>query len=105
MLIKTNTEIPFSQITDERWYLRRREFLQLGAGLVGAIAGGALVACANDAVDAAMGTTTSAAPQTPLPGVTKKMVTTTEPVNKFEEITGYNNYYEFGLRKSDPAKY
>jgi sulfoxide reductase catalytic subunit YedY len=33
------------------------------------------------------------------------MVTTTEPLNKFEEITGYNNYYEFGLRKSDPAKY
>ena len=33
------------------------------------------------------------------------MVTTTEPLNKFEEITGYNNYYEFGTGKGDPAKY
>jgi sulfoxide reductase catalytic subunit YedY len=32
-------------------------------------------------------------------------VTTTEPLNKFEEITGYNNYYEFGTSKGDPAKY
>ncbi len=33
------------------------------------------------------------------------MVTTDEPINKFEEITSYNNYYEFGTGKSDPAKY
>ena len=33
------------------------------------------------------------------------MVTTTEPMNKFDEITGYNNFYEFGTRKTDPAKY
>ncbi|WP_281995988.1 protein-methionine-sulfoxide reductase catalytic subunit MsrP [Ruegeria faecimaris] len=25
--------------------------------------------------------------------------------NTWEEITGYNNYYEFGTRKEDPAKY
>jgi sulfoxide reductase catalytic subunit YedY len=62
------------------------------------------VACANDAVNASAAGSV-AEPQTPLPNVTKKMVTTTEPLNKFEEITGYNNYYEFGLRKSDPAKY
>ena len=47
----------------------------------------------------------NASPQTPIPNIASKMVTTTEPVNKFEEITGYNNYYEFGTGKSDPAKY
>ena len=26
-------------------------------------------------------------------------------LNKFEEITNYNNYYEFGTGKNDPAKY
>jgi sulfoxide reductase catalytic subunit YedY len=104
MLIKTNAGIPYSEVTDERWYLRRREFLQLGAGLVGAIAGGTLAACANDAVNAS-GAASPATPQTPIPNVTKRMVTTSEPLNKFEEITGYNNYYEFGIRKSDPAKY
>ncbi len=105
MLIRTTPEIPSSEITDERWYLRRREFLQLGAGLVGALAGGAAVACGSDALDASNGGARAVAAQTPLANVTKKMVTTTEPLNKYEEITGYNNYYEFGTRKSDPAKY
>ncbi|PZQ95502.1 MAG: protein-methionine-sulfoxide reductase catalytic subunit MsrP [Cereibacter sphaeroides] len=30
---------------------------------------------------------------------------TSEPPNTFEDITTYNNYYEFGFDKSDPAKY
>ena len=30
---------------------------------------------------------------------------TTETVNSFEEITTYNNYYEFGVGKSDPYRY
>jgi sulfoxide reductase catalytic subunit YedY len=106
MLLKTKAEIPYSEVTDERWYLRRREFMQVGAGLFGAAAGGLFAACANDSVvDASFSGPPNAAPQTPLPNVAKKMVTTTEPLNKFEEITGYNNYYEFGTRKSDPAKY
>ncbi len=105
MLIKKVSPIPSSEITDERLYLRRREFMQLGVGLVGAAAGGALVACGSSAVDAASARPASALPQTPLGNVTKRMVTTTEPLNKFDEITGYNNYYEFGTGKSDPAKY
>src|SRR3954469_10015887 len=106
MLINKGTGIPSSEITDERLYLRRREFIQLGAGLVGAAAGGMLAAGGHSAVDAASSPEpANAGPQTPIPNVTKKMVTTTEPVNKFEEITGYNNYYEFGTRKTDPAKY
>src|SRR6266511_1527056 len=106
MLIKKSTGIPSSEITDERLYLRRREFMQLGAGLVGAAAGGVLAACGSNALDASSsGAPANAAPQTPIANITKKMVTTTEPVNKFEEIPGYNNYYEFGTGKSDPAKY
>ncbi|GGJ70861.1 protein-methionine-sulfoxide reductase catalytic subunit MsrP [Deinococcus aquiradiocola] len=29
---------------------------------------------------------------------------TTEPVSRISDITGYNNYYEFGLDKADPAR-
>src|SRR3954453_14362001 len=105
MLIKNGAGIPYSDVTDERWYLRRRDFLRLGAGLAGAAAGGAFAACANDAVDEVSAAAASADAQSPLPNVTKKMVTTTEPLNKFEEITGYNNYYEFGTAKNDPARY
>src|SRR3954471_19414320 len=107
MLIKNAPDLKYSDVTDERWYLRRREFLRLGAGVLGAAAGGALIACGSESLDAAIGTTlpANALPQTPIPNVTKKMVTTDEPLNKFEEITRYNNYYEFGTGKSDPAKY
>ena len=28
-----------------------------------------------------------------------------DELNKFEEITTYNNFYEFGMGKSDPSKY
>jgi methionine sulfoxide reductase catalytic subunit len=105
MLIKKPADLKYSDVTDERLYLRRREFMRLGAGLMGAAAGGVFAACGSDAIDAAVGVTASAAPQSPLANITKRMVTTTEPLNKFEEITGYNNYYEFGTNKSDPAKY
>ena len=40
MLIKKPADLNYSDVTDERLYLRRREFIQLGAGLMGAAAGG-----------------------------------------------------------------
>jgi sulfoxide reductase catalytic subunit YedY len=106
MLIKKPTDIPSSDVTDERWYLRRREFLQLGAGLAGAAAGGLLAACGRDALDAASAKgAPAAAPQTPIAGIKKRLVTTDDPLNTFEQITSYNNYYEFGTNKGDPARY
>jgi sulfoxide reductase catalytic subunit YedY len=106
MLIKKAGNIPSSEVTDERLYLRRREFIQLGAGLVGAAAGGVLAACGSNVLDAASGAPSSSSmAQTPIADIKKKMVTTDEPLNKFEEITSYNNYYEFGTSKGDPARY
>ena len=109
MFTRTSRDIASSEITDERLYLRRREFLQVGAGLVGAIAGGALAACGSGALDAAMpeAVAETAAPQTPIPNITKRMVTTRpdEKLNTFQEITTYNNFYEFGTGKGDPARY
>jgi len=40
-----------------------------------------------------------------LTGYKEKAVTTDEKLNSFEDITGYNNYYEFGTGKSDPKAY
>jgi methionine sulfoxide reductase catalytic subunit len=39
----------------------------------------------------------------PLPVASKGRYTVNEPKNSFEEITTYNNFYEFGVDKSDPA--
>ena len=41
----------------------------------------------------------------PLFGIKPKVVTTDEKWNTFEEITSYNNFYEFGTGKDDPARY
>ena len=104
MLIKRSADIPSSEITDERLYLRRRDFMQLGAGLVGAAAGGLLAACGRNAVDAAM-PATDAPEQTPLTGIKGRMVTVSDTPNSFQDITSYNNFYEFGTGKGDPARY
>ena len=105
MLIKKPAQIPSSEITDESLYLRRRDFMQLGAGLLGAAAGGMLAACGRDAVDASDAPPVAAAPQTPLTDIKKKMVTVSDAQNTFEQITSYNNFYEFGINKNDPARY
>jgi len=105
MLIKKPAEIRSSDITPEPLYLRRREFIQLGAGLMGAAAGGILAACGRHALDASGASPISAPPQTPLAGIKGRMVTVQDPPNTFEQITSYNNYYEFGINKGDPARY
>ena len=96
MLIRARPDIPSSEITDERLYLRRREFLRLAAtAAAGAAAGSLAAGCGGESVAA----------QTPLANVTPKVVTTDERLNTFEEITGYNNFYEFGTGKDDPQRY
>jgi methionine sulfoxide reductase catalytic subunit len=80
------------EITPLSLYLRRREFLALGAGsLVGA---------------AALARTLEAADAMPplLPGVKPGPFGTDEKQTPYEAVTTYNNYYEFGTDKSDPAR-
>ena len=68
-----------SEVTDEQVFLNRRHLL---AGLAGiGLAGG-------------LPSTLSAAQRA------EELVP-----NEWEDITSYNNYYEFGTGKSDPAKY
>jgi sulfoxide reductase catalytic subunit YedY len=98
MLIKTRTELPSSEITPEAAYVNRRAFMRaaLAAG-----AGAALAAPGSPLV----GDAAAQANVWPLTGVTKSDLSTTEKVNTFEDITTYNNFYEFGTDKGDPARY
>ncbi len=107
MLIRTNPVVPSSEITDEQTYLRRREFIGL-AGRVALAAAGAplLTGCSSEPVAAgSRGAGMLAGAQSPLSGYKEKVVSTTEDLNTFEEITGYNNFFEFGTGKSDPKRY
>ena len=102
MLIRRGSDLPAWEITDEKTYIARSEFIRRAAGAVlGVAAAPLLTVCADDAVADAE----PAAAQTPLENVKPKVVTSDEPLNTFEQITTYNNFYEFGTGKNDPARY
>jgi sulfoxide reductase catalytic subunit YedY len=103
MLIRRASDIRSSEVTSEKVYLRRREFMRLagGAALAG-VTMPLLLARENGAID---GDDDLAAGQAPLTTFKPKVVTTDEQLNSYEEITGYNNFYEFGIGKEDPKRY
>ena len=95
MLIRKTPAIRSSEITDERHYLNRREFVR-------ATAGGALAVAAG-ATPALLGRETRA--QTPLEPLSPSPYSTDEKWNSLQDITSYNNFYEFGTDKEDPARH
>ena len=82
MLIRRPSPIHTSEITDERLYWSRREFIQTAA------AGAAAAALPLDRLGGRLLSRSDEDKLTP-----------------WEDVTGYNNFYEFGTDKSDPAKY
>ena len=97
MLIKRPSDIPYSEITPRNAYLNRRNFLA-GATLAGA----ALVA--GQGVKELLSPSLHAHAGTKLTGLTKSPFNTTEKQTSYEDVTHYNNYYEFGTDKEDPAE-
>ena len=95
MIIRPSVDVPSSEITAEAQYLARRAFLARAGGFGAAFAGAALLGGAGcgtreektAAAGGAAGRT--AQPQADTP-------------NSYEDITSYNNFYEFGTDKSDP---
>jgi methionine sulfoxide reductase catalytic subunit len=80
----------YSDVTPERWYLSRRE-LMAGAAALAVVGGG------RDAIAA----TPAGAPLKATPNPAYKVADTP---TKFEAATTYNNFYEFGTDKDDPAR-
>ena len=85
MLFKDTTAPKYSEVTPRSDYINRRSLL---AGV-----GAAAIA------------SSIAAPAAAKLSYTKSSFSTSDKPNSFEDITNYNNFYEFGTGKDDPAKY
>jgi methionine sulfoxide reductase catalytic subunit len=97
MLIKKSNGIPSSEITPKSVYLNRRTFMT-GAAALGAVGLG---------VDRVAG---MLQPQGEVEAAATKLQTVKSPLStsgldltSYKDITTYNNFYEFGVEKTDPA--
>jgi sulfoxide reductase catalytic subunit YedY len=96
MLIRKPNNIPSSEITPKSAYLNRRAFMAAaGATAITAVAGEGIARFAHPATVKA--DTKLATVPSPL---SNKSLTPTS----YNDITHYNNFYEFGTDKGDPAR-
>jgi sulfoxide reductase catalytic subunit YedY len=94
-MARRKDDLQEGDVTPEGIYLQRREFLRLGAaGAIGAAAG-ALPLPARGADDGATGEV--------LPVARKVDQAGGEAPTPWKSVTTYNNFYEFGTDKADPA--
>jgi len=89
MLIRRAPDIKSSEITDEKLYLNRRSFL-IGAAALALAPSGTAVAAPTGGQ--------------PLPAKRNPAFALEDASTKFESVTTYNNFYEFGVNKEDPAR-
>ena len=91
MLIKKPDDLRYSEVTPKAHYLNRRNFL---AGVPAAVlAGSELLSPSRRALAL-----------TKLTTVKSPLSTSGEKVNPIGDVTHYNNYYEFGTGKEEPAE-
>jgi sulfoxide reductase catalytic subunit YedY len=104
MLIGKPPDIPSSEITprgDYQEYFNRRRFLRTAAAAGAAVLGAdRLAELAANVIDPRI----AAHAGTKLETVKSPLTTTGEQLTSLEDITHYNNFYEFGVDKDAPAK-
>jgi methionine sulfoxide reductase catalytic subunit len=88
MLVKRPADILPSEITPRDVYLQRREFLLGATALASGLGGMSLIG--NPALSAKL-------------EAAKSPFSTDEKMTSLKDVTSYNNFYEFGLEKTDPA--
>jgi sulfoxide reductase catalytic subunit YedY len=97
-------EPPEAEVTPEPLYLRRREFLKNAglAALTAGATGAGLIAITRNGPG--VSTPRGAAPPEPPPLRVVGRYSTDEKPTRYEDITRYNNFYEFGTDKVDPSE-
>ncbi|MBI3896440.1 MAG: protein-methionine-sulfoxide reductase catalytic subunit MsrP [Acidobacteria bacterium] len=98
MLIGNRKDIPYSEVTPKNLYLNRRKFLSSAAA-----AGTAFLA--GQPITDLLASPAQAGRGKKLEGIKKSSLSANEKINPFDDVTNYNNFYEFGTAKDEPAKY
>jgi sulfoxide reductase catalytic subunit YedY len=96
MLIKKTDDIRSSEITPKDLYLNRRKFLA-GAAMAGAAAAAGL------GLKELLAPSSTVQAGEKINGIQKSPFSTTEKVTPYNDVTHYNNYYEFSTEKEEPA--
>jgi sulfoxide reductase catalytic subunit YedY len=97
MLIKKASVIPWAEVTPKWLYVNRRKFLAGALGVTaGALAGRTLKQLAWPSQTVQAATTLNVARKSPF--------STSEDVTPYDAVTHYNNFYEFGTGKEQPAE-
>ena len=91
MLIRKAPDVLSSEITPKRLYCDRRQILRLLGMATASVVARSVYA------------ETAPGRGRPL-HVTSRMVTTTDGITPYDAVTQYNNFYEFGIDKNDPAR-
>jgi sulfoxide reductase catalytic subunit YedY len=88
MLIKRPADLRPSEITPPELFHDRRRFLQFTAGMAALSAWPGLATAGEK-----------------LPGLKRGAYVPEDKPTPYEAVTGYNNFYEFGTDKEDPARH
>jgi len=97
MRIRKALDLTYADITPKSIYMDRRKFLR-AMGIAGATA-----AVGKGMFELALPSQTALA-ATKFTNLVKSPFSTTEKQSTFNDVTHYNNFYEFGTDKGDPAK-
>jgi len=95
MLIKSSADVRSSEITPQDVYLNRRKFLA-GVGL-GAMAAGL-------GMKELFSPSAKAEASDKIAGIQKSAFSITDKITPMNDVTHYNNYYEFSTEKEAPAQ-
>ena len=97
MLVKKGPDLTYADVTPKKLYMGRRNFL------MGVLATGGAVEAYKIVPGLFAGRATGSVPEK-LNVAVKSPFSTTEPVTSEDIATHFNNFYEFGTDKGDPAK-
>ena len=98
MSIPKPSNLSYADVTPKSVYMNRREVLR-AMGVAGTVTlGGKLLS-------RVFAPETAVYAGTKLDVASKSPFSTSEKPTSYQDVTHYNNFYEFGTAKSDPAKY